>query len=119
MGSDLKSLADILDSFALSRAWDETEAAVEFEPLPAGIYIARIIQGRLFSSRTGTPGFKLTFEVMEGEHIRRHVWHDVWLTDAALPLAKRDLAKLGITSMDQLKRPLPQGIRISNHRLSR
>jgi hypothetical protein len=33
------------------------------------------------------------------------------LTPAALPLAKRDLSKLGVTSLEQLERPLPPGIR--------
>lgn len=111
MSPDLKSLAGILDNYPLTQAWDETEAAVEFEPLPAGTYIARIAEGRLCNSRSGTPGFKLTFLVCDGEFAGRRVWHDNWLTQAALPLAKRDLAKLGITSLDQLERPLPQGIR--------
>ena len=47
---------------------------------------------------------------MEGEHAHRVVWHDVWLSEAALPMAKRDLGKLGITSLEQLERPLPAGI---------
>jgi hypothetical protein len=38
-------------------------------------------------------------------------WDDLWLTPAALPLAKRDLGKLGVTSLEQLERPLPPGIR--------
>lgn len=111
MGSEMRSLTDILDSNVLVEAWDETQAAVEFDPLPTGIYVARIVAGKLSNSRGGTPGYKLTFEVIEGECKGRRVWHDVWLTEAALPLAKRDLAKLGITSLDQLERPLPQGIR--------
>ncbi|MGB1885124.1 MAG: hypothetical protein ACPHUF_14565, partial [Gammaproteobacteria bacterium] len=43
--------------------------------------------------------FKLTFRVLEGEHEGRQFWHDVWLTAAALPMAKHDLAKLGIRAM--------------------
>src|SRR5262249_1375317 len=52
-----------------------------------------------------------TFEVLEGEHTGRRFWHDLWLTDAALPMAKRDLGKLGITKLDQLDQPLQPGIR--------
>jgi len=59
----------------------------------------------------GTPGAKLTFRVCEGEYTGRQFWHDIWLTEAALPMAKRDLAKLGVVSLDQLERPLPRGIR--------
>lgn len=110
-----KSLSDILrngDRENLSRAWGETEAAEDFAPLPTGEYVARIVAGELFTSKAkGTAGYKLAFRVVEGEHRDRQFWHDVWLTPAALPMAKRDLAKLGVTALEQLERPLPQGIR--------
>ncbi len=110
-----KSLSDILregDRDGLASAWDTTEAASDFAPLPAGEYVARIVSGELFTSKTNaTPGYKLSFRVLEGEHAGRQFWHDVWLTPAALPMAKRDLGKLGVTSIDMLERPLPAGIR--------
>ena len=110
-----KSLSDILhngDRQNLSRAWGETEAAEDFAPLPSGEYVARIVGGELFTSKTkGTAGYKLAFRVLEGDHQGRQFWHDVWLTPAALPMAKRDLAKLGVTALEQLERPLPPGIR--------
>jgi len=110
-----KSLSDILregDRQNLSRAWGETQAAEDFAPLPTGEYVARIVGGELFTSKTkGTAGYKLAFRVLEGEHQGRQFWHDVWLTPAALPMAKRDLAKLGVTALEQLERPLPPGIR--------
>ena len=96
----------------LSRAWGETQAAEDFAPLPSGEYVARIVGGELFTSKTkGTAGYKLAFRVLEGDHQGRQFWHDVWLTPAALPMAKRDLAKLGVTALEQLERPLPPGIR--------
>ena len=92
--------------------WNSTEAAGEMGPLPPGEYVAHIIGGELATSRTNsTPGYKLTFSVVEGEYIGRRFWLDCWLTAAALPQTKRDLAKLGVTSLDQLERPLPRGIR--------
>lgn len=111
-----KSLADILANGArdtLARAWGETQAAEDFgSPLPAGEYFARVVGGELSTSRTkGTPAYKLAFRVLEGDHAGRQFWHDVWLTPAALPMAKRDLGKLGITALEQLERPLPSGIR--------
>ena len=97
---------------SLQRAWVEAEAAGEAGPLPPGDYTAHIVAGELETSRTnGTPGYKLTFRVCEGEFTGRQFWHDIWLTEAALPMAKRDLAKLGVTSLEQLERPLPAGIR--------
>ena len=110
-----KSLSDILrngDRESLSQAWGETQAAEDFAALPAGEYVARIVGGELFTSkRNGTAGYKLAFRVLEGNHQGRQFWHDVWLTPAALPMAKRDLSKLGVTALEQLERPLPPGIR--------
>jgi len=108
-----KKLTDILNGGgdSLRSAWDSAQAASDFAALPADIYRARIIGGELVKAKGGTPGYKLTFKVIEGEHANRHFWHDVWLTPAALPMAKRDLGKLGITSLEQLEAPLPAGIR--------
>ncbi len=110
-----KSLSDILANGqreSLSRAWGETQAAEEFAPLPPGEYVARIVGGELSTSKTkGTPSYKLAFRVLEGDHQGRQFWHDVYLTPAALPMAKRDLAKLGVTALEQLEGPLPPGIR--------
>ena len=110
-------LSDILtDNGAdeLRRAFNNTEAAKDFAPLPMGEYVAHIVVGNLFTSRrNGTPGYKLTFKVLEGDHCGRQFWHDIWLTPAALSIAKRDLGKLGVTDMEQLERPLPPGIRCS------
>ncbi len=108
-------LSDILaanDRDRLAKAWEKTEAAKDFTALPRGEYIAHVVDGQLTEARTtGTPGYKLTFEVIEGEFIGRRFWHDLWLTEAALPMAKRDLLKLGITQQAQLDNPLPKGIR--------
>ena len=108
-----KRLSDILrddERRKLADAWATTAAVGEFTPLPAGEYDCRILSGELCSSKSGTPGYKITFEVIEGEHATRHVWHDLWLTPAALPMAKRDLGKLGIDALEKLSQPLPQGI---------
>jgi len=92
--------------------WNSTEAADEFAPLPKGEYIAHIIAGELEQSESkGTPGYKLTFRVCEGEFVGRRFWHHTWLTPAALAMAKRDLSKLGVTSLEQLEQPLPARLR--------
>jgi len=110
-----RSLVDILQQGtrdSLAQAWDQTEAADDFAPLPAGDYVCRAVSGELFTSKTNqTPGYKVTFRVLEGEHAGRQCWLDLWLTPSALPFAKRDLAKLGVCSLEQLERPLPQGMR--------
>jgi hypothetical protein len=109
-----RKLTDILrgtDRDELARAWDQTAAAADLAPLPKGQYVAAILSGEPFTSRTGTPGYKLAFQVVEGEYAGRRFWHDLWLTTAALPMTKRDLGKLGVSRLDQLERPLPMGIR--------
>src|SRR5262245_54654273 len=110
-----KKLSDILlnsEREHLNKAWQETQAAAEFAPLPKGEYTFRVLSGELFTSKRGTPGFKLTLEVTEGEFEGRRVWCDYWLTAAALPMTKRDLAKIGVTDLAQLEQPLPAGILI-------
>ena len=108
-------LSEILrggDADRLQNAWNTTQAAGDFGLLPPGEYVCHVSNGELESSRSkGTPGFKLEFVVIDGEHKGRRVWLDAWLTEAAMPQTKRDLGKLGITSLDQLERPLPPGIR--------
>jgi len=109
-------LSDILaaggGNINLTAIWNKTEAAGEMGPVPAGDYVAHIIAGELVTSRTNaTPGYKLTFKILEGEFAGRLFWSDCWLTEAALPQTKRDLAKLGVTSLEQLEKPLPRFIR--------
>ena len=111
--SERKKLADILNggTDSIKAQWAKTEAAADFAPLPKGSYSARIVDGELGENRNGTPRYKLTFRVLDGEHAGRQFWHDVFLTPQSLPMAKRDLAKLGITKLEQLETPLPAGIR--------
>jgi hypothetical protein len=109
-----RKLSEVLrgeDRALLQRAWSETQAAEDFGVLPAGEYVARIIEGQLATSRNGKPEYQLTFQVLEGEYKGRRFWHHLYLTAAALPMTKRDLTKLGVTSPDQLDTPLQPRIR--------
>lgn len=108
------NIADLLSDRkreSLERAWARAKAANESGPLPAGEYVAAIVSSKLATASTGTESLKLTFEVLEGEQAGCRLWHDLWLTEAAMPMTKRDLAKLGVTEFDQLDTPLPRGIR--------
>jgi hypothetical protein len=107
-----KSLVDVLAGTSrdeLARQFAETAAAGDMVPLPRGTYRCRVTDGELVTSKGGTPGYSLTFTVDDGEHRGRKLWHTAWLTPAALPMTKRDLAKLGVTSLDMLDGPLPPG----------
>jgi hypothetical protein len=96
---------------SLQTVWNSTPAADESLPLPTGEYVAMAERGELKSSQHGTPGYSLTFRIVNGEFAGRKLWLDCWLTPAAIPLTKRDLAKLDINDLAQLDDPLPQGYR--------
>jgi hypothetical protein len=115
--NERKKLTDILqlnsDRESLTSLWKTTAAAAEFAPLPNGEYTFRILTGELFNSKKrGTPGYRIALEVAEGEFEGRRAWHDFWLTPPALPMSKRDLAKIGVRDLEQLEQPLPAGILI-------
>jgi hypothetical protein len=78
--------------------WAATAEAADFAKLPSGVYEAEATKGELFHSRSGTPGYKLTWKITEGEYVGRLVWQDLWLTPAAMPYTKTTLRKLGLTS---------------------
>lgn len=113
-----QSLRQKLDSQTreeLANRFNITEAAPEFTPVPAGTYVANLVEGNLCvvnkdATGKGTPGYTCQFEIAEGEHTGRRIWHTLWLTDAATPYAKRDLLRLGITSFEQLEQPVPLGV---------
>ena len=107
-------LTDILGaSSGFFNDWNNVKAAGDFGPLPPGTYVCHISKGELATSRRKlTPCYTVTFSVIEGEFVGRLLWHEIWLTDAAKPQAKRDFEKLGINDPErQLEQPIPPGIR--------
>jgi hypothetical protein len=97
-------------------AWDTTEAAGLYAPLPSGKYAALAKSGELGENRKGTPRYRVEFELLEGEHAGRRLGHEFYLTPAALPLSKRDLALLGIErpeQMGQSLRPVRMVLRVA------
>ena len=112
MSKQRKKLTDVMtghDIDDLARRFNEAEAASDLATLPRGKYRCRLVDGEAVQSKSGTTGYQLTFAVVDGEHKGRRVWHTCWLTPAALPMSKRDLGKLGVTSLDMLKNPMPSG----------
>ena len=90
--------------------WEHTQAADELQPVPPGPYVCHVHGGELEANRKGTPQYTLVFRIIEGEHVGRQLWHPLYLTPAALPMAKRDLSKLGITQLEQLENgTIPSG----------
>jgi len=111
--AERKRLSDILmnsERERLERAWSTAKPSAYPAPVPPGEYRCRIADGALFNARTGTPGYKLTIEILDGEHAGRKLFRDIWLTDPAMNMARGELAQLGVEHLDDLERPLPHGI---------
>src|SRR5436305_6159968 len=109
--AERKRLSDILpdgERKTYFANWSGVKAAGDYV-VPKGEYVALLIDGGAHVAKTGTKGIKLVFEIAEGEHVGRKLFHDLWLTEAAKRQTKRDLDALGITDPErQLDGPIPQ-----------
>jgi hypothetical protein len=102
-------LGDGADEF--KKRWNEIDPDTESQPIPPGVYEALIVDGRFFRTRNDKPAFKIALEILAPEQFRgRRVYYDLYLTIAAASITKKELAKLGIQSIDRLRDPLPVGI---------
>jgi hypothetical protein len=88
-------------------AFDETEAAPEFEPLPPGLYSARVLRGEYCSTKAGAEAYRLRFEITEGEQKGKTVIRTWTFGAKALPYTKRDLSPFGLTTSAALLSPFP------------
>jgi hypothetical protein len=89
-------------------AFDATEAAPEFVPLPPGVYSARVLRGEYCSTRAGDDAYRVRFEVTEGPQARKTVIRTWTFGAKALPYTKRDLAPFGLTTTAKLLTPFPE-----------
>jgi hypothetical protein len=98
-------------------AFDATEPAPEFSPLPAGIYFARAQKGEFCTTRAGADAYRMRFEVVEGPHAGKTIVRTWTFGPRALPYTKRDLAPFGLTSSEKLLSPFPEAGREYHVRL--
>ncbi len=91
------------DRSNLAAQFDTTTPAESPEPVPAGEYPARAVDARLGENRRGTPVYSMRIEITDGEHAGRRLMWRAYLSPAALPHSKRDLARLGLDSFAQLE----------------
>lgn len=88
-------------------AFDSANAAPEFEPLPPGIYQARVARGEFCSTRKGDDAYRMRFEIVEGPHAGKTTLR-IWTFGAkALPYSKRDLAPFRLVTSSHLLSPFP------------
>ena len=93
--------ADGFDGFG------EGDAAPDYTPIPAAIYIARIVQGEPTSTRAGAAAYRLRFEVTEGPHAGKSVIRTWTFGEKARKYTQRDLAPFGLTNSAKLRSPFP------------
>jgi hypothetical protein len=89
-------------------AFDAAEAAPEFEPIPTGTYVARVAHGECRLTKKGAPGYRLRFEVTEGEFAGKTVIRTWTFGVKAIGHTKRELEKFGLTTRAQLESPFPE-----------
>lgn len=88
-------------------AFDATDAAPERKLIPAGMYPARIVSGSFTQTTKGKDGYRIVFEVTEGEQRGNRVSRTWVFTEKAVAYAKRDLAAFGLTDSRKLLEPFP------------
>ncbi|MBM3984009.1 MAG: hypothetical protein FJ304_27815 [Planctomycetes bacterium] len=89
-------------------AFDTTEAAAGYAPLPPGVYSARVLRGEYCSTKAGADAYRLRFEVTEGPHAQKTVIRTWTFTPKAITYTKRDLAPFGLTTTAKLLAPFPE-----------
>ena len=87
--------------------FDAAEPAPEYTPIPAGVYMARVLRGEYCSTRKGDDAYRLRFEVTEGEQAGKPIPRTWTFGPKAMPYTKRDLAPFGLTTTAQLLSPFP------------
>lgn len=108
-----RKLSDILDGQRLAELasnFEAIEPAPDYEPVPSGTYEVDFVHGQLCRSASDNLGYVCHFTIANGEFRGRRIYHTLWLSKAAMPYSKRDLAKLGIDSPQQCEQPVPPGI---------
>ena len=77
---------------------NEVEPATDFEPIPAGKYIACIVASEMRPTKNGNGSYlELTFEVLEGEYKGRKLWARLNLdnpSQMAVKIARAALSSL-------------------------
>jgi hypothetical protein len=84
-----------------------SDGLFESADLPPGTYTGTLIASRIVRSlRTKNVGVMLLWEIPRQVRAKR-VWRTLWLSPAALPRTKRELARLGVRTLADLDNDPP------------
>lgn len=81
----------------------------EAQPVPGGFYVGRVLRGETYTSKAGNEGYKVEYEITDGDHAGRRVMQ--WLTFSTpqkLAEAERVLGVFGLATPEQLLSPFPE-----------
>ncbi len=74
----------------------EVEPTTEFDPIPAGKYLAVITDSEVKTTKAGDGSYlQLTFEIIEGQYKGRHLWSRINLDNpnqTAVKIARAELS---------------------------
>ncbi|MDA9858736.1 DUF669 domain-containing protein [Rubripirellula sp.] len=77
---------------------NHVEPQQDFQPLPAGEYVAVITDSEMKPTKTGNGNYlQLTFQIVEGEHANRLIWVRLNLDNpnaTAVDIARRELSSI-------------------------
>ena len=77
---------------------NEVEPTTDFDPVPAGKYVAVITDSEMKPTKSGTGSYlELTFQVIEGEYKNRLLWARLNLdnpNDVAVQIARGELSSI-------------------------
>jgi len=77
---------------------NQVEPTTEFEPIPAGKYLAMITDSEMKPTKSGSGSYlQLTFQILEGEYKGRFVWARLNLNNAnatAVQIARSELSAI-------------------------
>ena len=77
------------------------------KPVPHGQYRCRVTKGEMQISSKGNSGYRLTFEIVGGEHQGRKLWKTYYFTDNARAYSRGELAKFGLVDEGHFTDPFP------------
>lgn len=75
---------------------DVTPAGGDYEPLPDGWYNVRVTDAEEVTARTGTPGIKVTMQVIDGPHANRKIFDRIWVSEAGAGFLRQKLESMGM-----------------------
>lgn len=88
-------------------AYDTAVAALEFTPIPPGIYVARVLRGECTTTKAGEDAYRMRFEVTEGPQTGKTVLRTWTFGPKALGYTKHALTPFGLTTTAELLSPFP------------